>query len=321
MNPNVALHIELKAGKSPPTEFRLFTKGNVETTKGTFLFDDLAATTLIANAQDYGNEFPLDYDHAMVRWDAPADGGIAAGWFKPEVRNGELWATEVSWTPKATKHLTDREYRYCSPTFRVDDNRRITQLINCALTNLPATKRMDPLVASQRPNGHQPEAAPPTSTETTMSKLVLVALGLSETTPESDAVARATRMRELVGLTGKSTPDEAMGVVLAWKNAAEQVPALSKELATLKAASESREIELAIDDATKAGKVTPAQRESLLALGKSNPVGLKAFLETAPVIAAAQPALPEKPASKPAPTPDQVSLAKQLGVKPEDLVG
>lgn len=320
MSPNVALQIELAAGKSPPTEFRLFTKGNVETTKGTFLFDDLAAATVIANAQDWGNEFPLDYDHAMVRWDAPADGGIAAGWFKPELRDGELWATNVSWTPKATKHLTDREYRYCSPTFRVDDNRRITQLINCALTNLPATKRMDPLVASQRPHGHQSEAAPPTSPETTMSKLFLIALGLPETTPEAEAVARASRMRELVSLTGKGTPDEAFGVVLAWKKAFDELPELVKKVAALEAAAQDRDITLAIDEATKQGKVTPAQRESLLALGKSNPTSLKTFLDAAPTLSAAAPAANEKPAAKPAPSPDQVKLAQQLGVKPEDLV-
>lgn len=316
----ITLHIELAAGKEPPTEFRLFTKGSVETKKGTFLFDELAAQLVMANSKDWGNEYPLDYDHNMVRWDAPADGGIAAGWFNPELRDGALWATSVSWTPKAAKHLADREYRYVSPTFHRDDNNRITELVNCALTNLPATKRMDPLVASQRPDGREPEAAPPTSTETTMSKLVLIALGLSETTPESDAVARASRMRELMGLTGKSTPEEAIGVVMAWKNASDQVTGLSKELAELKASASAREIELSVDAATQAGKVTPAQRQSLIELGKSNPVGLKAFLDAAPVMAAATPTPAEKPANKSQPTPEQVLLAKQLGVKPEDLV-
>jgi hypothetical protein len=93
-------NIDLPFGKAPPSEFRIFAAGKIETTKGSFLFDAKAADLVTASAQEWGNEFPVDYDHAMARGGLfvvdPAASGRAAGWFKPEIRNGELWATSVS---------------------------------------------------------------------------------------------------------------------------------------------------------------------------------------------------------------------------------
>lgn len=137
---------------TPPLEFRLFTAGDVETTKGTFLFDADAAAAVLADAADWGNEFPVDYGHAMMdpKPVDPALSGKAAGHFRLEVRDGELWAVDVKWTPPAAEALRNREWKYCSPTFDFDrETGRIVGLINVALTNLPATKRMDPLMASK----------------------------------------------------------------------------------------------------------------------------------------------------------------------------
>jgi hypothetical protein len=66
------------------------------------------------------------------------------------VRAGELWATRVRWTPGAAAAVAAGEWKYVSPTFITDEDARITELINCALTNLPATKRMAPLVAASK---------------------------------------------------------------------------------------------------------------------------------------------------------------------------
>lgn len=163
-----ALHtIELKLGPNgePPSEFRAFAKGAFETQKGTFTFDDVAAQRVLAEAKDYGNDFVVDYAHGTLHPFAmdPALSGKAAGWIPNaglEVRDGELWAVGVTWTPDAAEALAKREYRYLSPAFRTDENSRIREFINIALTNTPATKRMEPLVLDSRPTPRREHPLP-----------------------------------------------------------------------------------------------------------------------------------------------------------------
>jgi phage I-like protein len=65
---------------------------------------------------------------------------------------------DIEWTRKATERLKDREYRYFSPTF-YHDKGRITEYVNTALTNLPATKDQEPLVASRSTDHRAPVTA------------------------------------------------------------------------------------------------------------------------------------------------------------------
>lgn len=136
-------------GDEPPAEFRLFAAGKVETSKGTFLFDSKAAKSVMAHYADQGNELMVDYDHASLGLALdPAQAGKAAGWFNLELRNGELWAVNVRWTEPATLALKRKEWRYMSPAFSTDEDGRILELINVALTNIPATKKLQPLMAA-----------------------------------------------------------------------------------------------------------------------------------------------------------------------------
>lgn len=137
-------------GDQPPSEFRVFTAGKVDTSKGEFLFDEVAAASVMADYAKQGNELMVDYDHASLAGLSidPAQAGKSAGWFNLEVRNGELWAVNVRWTPPAHAALSAKEWRYMSPAFQADESGRITSLINVALTNLPATRRLEPLMAA-----------------------------------------------------------------------------------------------------------------------------------------------------------------------------
>lgn len=138
--------------REPPSEFRIFRAGANSTTKGVLVFDEEAARSVMAAAADWGNDFPLDYGHGMVAFltPDPAASGAAAGWFRPEVREGELWAAGVRWTERAAGYLRAGEYRYISPTVTVAESGRVLELINVALTNVPATKGLEPLVAFDR---------------------------------------------------------------------------------------------------------------------------------------------------------------------------
>jgi len=145
----VLLDIAL-SGAEPPTEFRLFASGLNETTKGPVLCDPEGLSKVMAAFADQGlDRLPVDYGHGMVGFASGIEAHRAAGWFVPASRYGELWATDVQWTRQAREALMAREFRFFSPAVMLDhESGRIEELINVALTNLPATKRQRPLVAS-----------------------------------------------------------------------------------------------------------------------------------------------------------------------------
>ncbi len=314
--------LELGEGGVPPTEFRIWSKGWVDTSKGRFLFDDAAAKAVMADYARHGNELPLDYAHAMVAGASgdPAQTGRAAGWMRLELREGELWATEVRWTSAASAAIAAKEWRYFSPAFLHDPKtRRIERLVNVALTNLPATYGMTPLVA------HQLHVEP-----IDMNPALLIALALTTTASEPEAIQRAQRLveleRELLAATGKTTLSEALGVVRAHADSAKRLEVVSQELTALKAAGERATATGLLDAAVQAGRLTPASRTSAEALfTKHGLVTLQAFVEALPssVAPPAPPAPPAAGAAGPAGaalSAEEKKMLTVLGVKPEDYV-
>jgi phage I-like protein len=147
--------IPLANGK-PPTEFRIWAFGDVRTTKGDFKCTEAGAALLMATYRDQGNDLVFDYEHQTIYTcgDSPA-----AGWFSLEQRADGIWATGINWTPNAFSRLENKEYRYFSPVFYYDEGGAITELVNIALTNVPATKDLEPLVASRSHDGRSPVVA------------------------------------------------------------------------------------------------------------------------------------------------------------------
>lgn len=123
-----------------PSEIRLFKFGENRTSKGVFVLDEKGAQAVLEAHAKHGVGLHFDYEHDQRK---------AAAWFDLEVRNGDgLYATNIRWTPPGAELLKNREYRYASPTFMVDGDKRITRLVNVALTNLPATEHAPELVAA-----------------------------------------------------------------------------------------------------------------------------------------------------------------------------
>jgi len=148
----ITLAIALPAGDSPPTEFRLFRQGKNDTEKGVFTFDAKAAKVVMARYEKRGVRCSFDYNHASLEKSPkdPKESAKSAGWFDLEVREGELWATNINWTPPALEAFQNKEFAYFSPAFSTDGEGRVVDLINCALTNLPATHDIPQLVAADR---------------------------------------------------------------------------------------------------------------------------------------------------------------------------
>jgi phage I-like protein len=160
----LTIDLGVKPGSGPPTEFRIFAKGtfrslNEDTGRADYQFTDASAKSVIAKAVKKGTDFFIDYEHQSVNTQGRAP---AAAYFKLALRNGELWAVDIEWTATGAADLTSGtdangkrtppHYRYFSPVFTYDTKTGIiSELINLALTNMPATRDMQPIAASYRP--------------------------------------------------------------------------------------------------------------------------------------------------------------------------
>jgi len=313
MSNRATLSIEVAAA---PSEFRIFAAGSFATTKGDFVFDGKAAVSVMAAVADWGNDYCVDYGHSMLSFFNvdPSESMKAAGWFRPELRNGELWATQVQWTDKAAAMLKSREARYVSPAFQYEDDGTITELVNVALTNIPATKKQTPLMASK-----DKEAArnPKEKSMKKLSLIVLGALGLSAETDDSGVLSKihalqsrarvadelekngAAEMAKLNAITGRSTFGESLGAVQSWKESAATVGTLSAKITELEQKGRESEVLSLVEQGVKDGKIAPAQKEMWLATGKKDPDFLKGFLSTAAnVVPSKESAAKEKPSAE-----------------------
>lgn len=136
--------------REPPKEFCLFRFGENDTLKGTFILTRPGAEEVMARYREHGVDLMLDYEHDSLNPGATPEQRKAAGWGKIEIRADGLYLTNIKWTPRATEYLKHAEFRYLSPAFNVNDENEIIELINVALTNLPATHDQLPLVAANR---------------------------------------------------------------------------------------------------------------------------------------------------------------------------
>lgn len=324
-------------GSEPPSEFRIFKAGSNHTKKGVFLFDDKDAEALMHKAKEHGADYSIDYGHAMFSvfgGGDPADTHAAAGWFKPALRAGELWATDVTWTDKAARKLAAREFRYISPTFHRDEAGHIQELCNVALTNIPATNGLKPLIASLSPEDQAAIRAalspPPSPSEVSpMNPKILALLGLAADATEAQALAALTALSAratggleatLATLTQKQSQADILGTLMAWKTTAEQVPTLTARITEIETERAKAEMKQLLDSAVADGKVAPAQVPMLTSMGQHSLEQLRAFVAAMPQV------LPKKKLNEPKDgdgvvtlSAEDMKVAQLMGTDPKKL--
>lgn len=209
--------------KNLPSEFRLFKYGVNETVKGPSIFDEESSSQVIATYKAYGNDLSIDYEHQTI---FPVSNGPvpAAGWFQLSIKNDdngkpELWATEVSWTDRAKELLSNREYRYYSPTFYTNQEGKVMEIVNCALTNQPATLDMTPLVASKGVN--------------TMDKMDQCLALLQQLVEKVNLIQVELEQREDEKGEQESPEEETQEEAKAVTEKDEEIEAMKKEISTL----------------------------------------------------------------------------------------
>lgn len=260
----------------------------------------------------HGNLLCFDYEHKAIEHGGRPGDGKSAGWFKLELCEDGLYAADVRWTDKASAEISAREWLYFSPAFASDKTGRITELVNVALTNIPATHRLKPLVAASRKGTMDPQededklAATETEDEDKAAKLAkckalraelaakqeeLAALeaeageteALAEETEEGDDDPEAEPTAKLSLLSvarkvtklSKASEEELSGALVALSEQAAEAALLRKQLSKLTGATKRT----VVDKAIASGQLQPSQRQ--WALSQSD-VALKGYLAVTP---------------------------------------
>lgn len=309
-----------------PDWVRIIPAGRTETTKGLLVLDEGSWPQILRHMERRGVDIVVDYEHNSTVEGAEAP---AAGWIRNpdglEMRDGELWG-KVDWTPRARKHIEDREYRYLSPLVTIElSSRRAVALKSVGLTNTPAINNQLALAASERDNDphHEPED-PMKDLRTTMIAL----LALSDTATDEEVTTAVT------GLQTRAKALDSMGRALGVEVAepAKLVEAALSlkaghvdrtEFEALKLKLDKHEAGKLVETALSEGKVQPAQRKWAEDLALKDRDLFSQWLETAPVVVPVGDRQ-RQPASSAAGSGAEhsevaLSAARQLGVTPEML--
>jgi len=243
---------------------------------------------LIEAFQEYHQDLPLDWNHQSEKESEHQHGpnpAPAAGWIvELQEREGAIWG-RVEWTERGAASVAAREYRYVSPAFMRTKDGHVVHFVSAALENRPNLR----LKALNRTESQKPEVTP-------MKAKLLKVLGLETNATDDEAFEAVTELNaateklksELeVAQRSAATPDLRKFVPRADYDLEKQRAAdLAKEIADQKAEKLETELNREIDDALKAGKITPASKYFYIETCRQDG-GLerfREFLKTAPVI-------------------------------------
>ena len=359
-----ALSLEIVSNpKTPDGYFLVFPEGETRSGDGSGRPTECDSWKL-----DASNGYPLasrlnarpldmviDYEHQTLSKErngqpAPAAGWLAAGQWEYVAGLG-LCNKAPSWTPKGTKSIAEREYRYKSPVIAYDTDGNVTDVMNVAITNQPALLTLDELTALSARYATE-STTNQTAQDNSMKPLlayVIAALGLKETTTEDEALVALTAQvdefktkatdanapidadKPLAALSSvfttvdanNATPDPAKYVPV--ETMTQTVAALNAQITTLQGNQIDPTAEL-LTAALSDGRLLPAQEAWAKSYAKQDPAGFKTYLDNAPVIAALN---AKQTAGKPDPvagdkitalSAEQQEVATAMGISDADMI-
>jgi phage I-like protein len=292
--------------------------------------DPESLATLVRAFRSRGVDLVIDYEHQSLQGrQAPA-----AGWIKDlEDRGDGLWA-RVEWTSQAQEYLRNREYRYFSPVLQLDpETRQPLALMQVGLTNVPAIKRLPPLVAKW--DAREKKAAPgprqvlkeeKTRKGVEVEKLKLI-MGLP---PEADDQAVWARVLEafqnlaaVLKLPEEATASQLLEAAKALQLDADRLKRVEKELQQLKSRVAAETTAQAVEEAMKAGKIAPAQKSWALEYYRQDPAGFQTFVARAPQVVPAgrELHLLRKDGQTPGRlVPEELVLCRSLNLSPDQYL-
>ncbi len=292
-------------------------------------------------------DLPIDRDHAidLLPKGAPKP---AAGWIKEMQARADGIYARVEWTPHAAQQIADKEYRYLSPVFYYDRaTGLVTRILRAGLVNEPNLEVKAVAAAETQPSDEENKTMDDTL------KAIAALLGLDETA-EPAAILEAVKalkgdidvVKETVDAPAEATGEEIVEKIeekieaetAAAKKKAELAAAeakvdpkkyvpkamydsLATRVQTLETASAQSRAEIAVDQAMKAGKIAPAQKDWALSYASSDLQEFEKFVKGAPVVV--KPGADDKlniPETAAALDDDQKDVCKSLGISTDAFV-
>lgn len=276
----IALCFQLPADGSIPEWVELVPAGRFSGRDGRWWIND-RPDLAIENIHAIGRDIALDVNHATELKAPAGEESPAYGWFPMrsfEVRDGAIWGN-LQLNAEGRAAVEGKKYRYLSPAILFDRNQRVIGIKSVALTN---QHNLDlPALNHDQSVNHQ---------ETVMDlKAIAVKLGLNADASESEIIAAIGKIQgeHTVALNAAQSPDIDKFVPRAEFDAQKQVALNAQsELNTIKESQRKAEVESLVDEAVKAGKVTPAGKDFYvgLCMQEGGTEKFKAFIATQPVV-------------------------------------
>ena len=294
--------------------------------RGPFRVEDPANVIAATRALAMAAGLPIDYDHA-TDFGAPAGRPApAAGWIVAfAVRAGAVWG-RVEWTARAASAIAAREYRYVSPVFQFDPaNGRVTRLLRAGLTNNPNLYLT--AIAAAATRAASPEES---MMEEFLNKLREI-LGLDPDSAPDDVLAAVSALAaddsDAVGAAGDAAAANARALDPARYVAIAEFQKALTELNSMRAERARDRAAQAVDEATRAGKLVPAQRDWAIAYCSADPAGFSSFVARQPAILGAAAGFDSEPPMAPGASgarnslgAAELAICSQLGVSAADFV-
>ncbi|HDZ9236855.1 TPA: peptidase [Vibrio cholerae] len=259
-----------------------------------------------AVVERFSRKLPFDIEHATHIKGPQGEAAPAFGWMtKVENRNGEVWAFTEFNSEGVELTGEEKKYAFYSPAFSFDKNGRVIALLSAGLTN--------------QPNLNVPALNRQEENEMKLSQLIAAALGLAETATEQDAVIAINSLKSEKDIALNRASNIDLNVAVPKETYQLALNRAETAEAALKAIQES-EIDALVEDAIKAGKVAPANKEMFLGMCRAEGgiEQFKKFVETAPAIANSDPKKKSAVVNAEGElSAEEMALCRATGVTPE----
>ena len=251
----------------------------------------------------------VDYEHGTLKSKETGEPAPASGWLKKftYIEGVGLCSTDYKWTDKAQGFIDKEEYKYLSPVFSYTTTGEVTGLLCVALTNTPNLDELPALLAAAAQDLFAQNNQETSNMEELLERLrwmlnlpvsataeeIIAELGkLQSQISDKTGVAVAANSKNLfdalaaidqikIAANSQQKPDLSQYVPIG------VVTSLQNEIATLKGAAQTNEIETLIIAACADGRLLgEGMKDWATNLGESNPQALKEFLDKAPKIPA-----------------------------------
>lgn len=279
-----------------------------------WLFDSGAQQLVLSSFTSRGIDVPIDWEHATQHRAPKGESAPASGWIKQlEIRDGALWGN-VAWNAEGSAQVANRQYRFLSPVFDyIESTGQIVRLVSAGLTNKPNFT----LTALNQEN-------PPTEfTDVKISAALLALLGLPETATEEQAITAATELsRTAQALNAEGSDVKRFMPRADYDNVLARATNAEQALADHRAAEHTKAVDVEIQAALTAGKITPATADYHRA-SCSEQAGLERFREfvkAAPAVGEPSNLGERKPENvATALNAEQQAVCAQLGLDPVEF--